>query len=126
MKKPLSIYLVGAFLVLYSFQTIWSSIKSQSIWTGIFAVIPLAGAVGLFLRRRWARYFVYFFSLAIISTWLISTITLISSRGWPYYTTTLESVIGLIPGFALCLAFILGCWAVRRYFRAEKPKKVLI
>jgi hypothetical protein len=123
MKNPISIYTVGTLSMLYSIPALWYSIRSEAVWTGLLAAILLVGAVGLFLRRRWARFLVYFFSVAVVPTWLIYTITFITRQRWPYYTTTLASIIGLIPGVVLCSACVLGCLVVQRYFRAEKTNQ---
>jgi hypothetical protein len=123
MNKPISIYTVGALSVLYSIPTLWYSIRSEAVWTGALAAILLVGAIGLFFRRRWARFLVYFFSIAVVPTWVVYTIAFVARQGWPYYSTTLASIIGLIPGAVLCSACVLGCWAIHRYFRAGKANQ---
>ncbi len=123
MKKSISIYTVGALSVFYGIPTLWHSIRSEAVWTGVLAALLLVAAVGLFLRRRWARFLVYSFSVAVVPTWVIYTITFLASQGWPHYTTTVASIMGLIPGVVLCSACVLGSWAVHRYFKAENPNQ---
>jgi hypothetical protein len=93
-------------------------------WHGVFAVLPLIGALGLFLKRPWARFAIYAFSVAVVPTWVVYTIWFISKAGWPYYATTLQSVLGLVPGVLLCAGCGIACWAVHRYFRAVEPSTV--
>ena len=61
----------------------------------------------------------------VVPTWLVYTIWFITKAGWPYYTTTLASVLGLLPGVLLCSGCAVACWVVHRYFRPAEPPTTL-
>ena len=117
MKSSRGIYLVGVLSAAYSLPTIKYAATSGQLWSGVFALLPLIGAVGLLLRRSWARFPIYAFSVYVVPTWVVYTIWFIAKKGWPYYPTTLESVLGLVPGLLLCCGCALGSWIVHRHFR---------
>ena len=87
-------------------------------------MLLLIGAIGLFLKQAWARFSIYAFSVAVVPTWVAYTIWLIRKAGWPYYPTTLQSVLGLVPGVLLCAGCGIACCVVHRYFRAAEPATV--
>ncbi len=117
MKRPLGIYLVCLFALLYASSTLWQSINAGYIWPAIGTAMLLIGAAGTFLKKRWAQYLIHAFSLLVVSQWLVYTVGYISEHGWPYYTTVAESIIGLIPGIALCTACIFSSITVFRFFK---------
>ncbi len=117
MKSSRGIYLVGVLSAAYSLPTIKYAATSGQLWSGVFALLPLIGAVGLLLRRSWARFPIYAFSVYVVPTWVVYTMWFIAKKGWPYYSTTLESVLGLVPGLLLCGGCALGSWIVHQHFR---------
>jgi hypothetical protein len=124
-RSPWGIYIVAALSTMYSLPTIVSATRSAGqLWPGVFAVLLLIGAIGLFLKQPWARFSIYAFSVAVVPPWVVYTIWLISNAGWPYYATTLHSVLGLVPGVLLCAGCVIACWVVQRYFRAAEPATV--
>src|SRR2546426_8433471 len=94
MKSSRGIYLVGVLSAAYSLPTIKYAATTGQLWSGVFALLPLIGAVGLLLRRSWARFPIYAFSVYVVPTWVVYTMWFIAKKGWPYYSTTLESVLG--------------------------------
>ena len=56
MKSFRGIYFVGLLSMAYSLPTIKYAVTTGQLWYGVFALLPLIGAVGLFLRRSWARF----------------------------------------------------------------------
>jgi hypothetical protein len=120
-RSPWGIYIVAALATVYSVLTIsYATRTAGQLWSGIFAALRLIGAVGLFLRRPWARFPIYAFSVAVVPTWVVYTIGFITKAGWPYYATTLQSILGLVPGVLLCAGCVLACRVVHRYFREEE------
>lgn len=123
MKKPITIYIVGVVLGIYGIFTIKYSITGGAALPGIIAVIPLIGALGLFFKKSWARYFVHIFTISIVPWWIFSTIWLIWKKGWPYYPTTAQSIIGLVPGILLCLFCIFSSWVSQQFFSNQLDKE---
>ena len=117
MKSFRGIYFVGLLSMAYSLPTIKYAVTTGQLWYGVFALLPLIGAVGLFLRRSWARFPIYAFSVCVVPTWVAYTMWFLAKKGWPYYSTTLESVLGLVPGLLLCGGCALGSWIVHQHFR---------
>ena len=73
MKSSRGIYLVGVLSAAYSLPTIKYAATSGQLWSGVFALLPLIGAVGLLLRRSWARFPIYAFSVYVVPTWVVYT-----------------------------------------------------
>jgi hypothetical protein len=123
-KSPWGIYIVAALSTVYSLLTIaYTTRTAGQLWSGVFAALLLIGAIGLFLKRPWARFPIYAFSVAVVPTWILYTIWFVRRAGWPYYATTLASVLGLVPGALLCAGCAVACWLVHGYFRPEPEAK---
>ncbi len=121
MKSPWGIYIVAALSTVYGLLTIAYTMRNPGqLWSGVFATLLLIGAIGLFLKRPWARFPVYAFSVAVVPTWVVYTIWFIRKAGWPYYATTLQSILGLVPGVLLCAGCVIACWVAHRYLREEE------
>lgn len=121
MRSPWGIYIVAALATVYGVLTIsYATRTTGQLWSGIFAALLLIGAVGLFLKRPWARFPIYVFSVAVVLTWVVYTIWLIRKVGWPDYETTWQSILGLVPGVLLCAGCAIACRVVHRYFREEE------
>ncbi len=118
-NKPTRIYLVGLALTIYGLFTVNYSVTGGAVLPGIIAIIPLTGAAGLFLKKSWSRYFVHLFTIATVPWWTIYTIWFIWNKGWPYYPTVLQSIIGLLPGLFLCILCIGSSWVVHKYFKKK-------
>jgi hypothetical protein len=124
-RSPCGIYIVAALSTVYSLLTIVSATRSAGqLWPGVFAVLLLIGAIGLFLKQPWARVSIYAFSVAVVPTWVVYSVWFISKAGWPYYATTLQSVLGLVPGVLLCAGCGIASWVAHRYVRAAEPATV--
>lgn len=122
-KNTVTIYLIGLVFGIYSIFTIQYSVHGGSMTPGIFALLSLTGSVGLFLKKSWSKYFVYAFSAITVPLWIIDTSLYIMKTGWPYYPTTLQSILGLVPGILLCSFCAISCWVVHRYFKPFREKE---
>lgn len=91
------LYIIGLVLIAYAIFTIKYSVTSGVVLPGIVAVFALLGAIGLFLKKSWSRFFIFIFTIIIVPDWIYLTVWTIVKKGWPYYPTTYESVLGLIP-----------------------------
>jgi uncharacterized membrane protein HdeD (DUF308 family) len=123
MRNSRAIYLVGIFACAYSLPMLIYSFNIKHIPSGILEVVLFVGAIGCFMKKSWAQYLIYIFTALIVTTWVANTTSFIRSKGWPYYQTTLESIIGLLPGIFLCFSSLLASWIVFSYFRAIKTQK---
>jgi hypothetical protein len=115
-----NLYIIGLVLTAYAIFTIKYSVTGGAILSGIVAVFALLGAIGLFLKKAWSRFFILIFTILIVPWWIYSTIWIIVKKGWPYYPTTYESVLGLLPGILLCLFSIFSSWASYKQFSGKK------
>lgn len=126
MRSPWGIYIVAALSTLYSLLTIaYGTRTAGQFWSGVFSALLLIGAIGLFLKRPWGRLPIYLFSIVVVPTWIFYTIWFIRKAGWPYYATTLQSILGLVPGVLLCAGCVVACWVVHRYF-GEPPDPLTV
>jgi hypothetical protein len=125
-RSPWGIYIVAALSTVYSVLTIaYTTRTAGHFWSDVFSTVLLIGAIGLFLKRSWGRLPIYVFSIVVVPTWIVYTILLIRKAGWPYYATTLQSILGLVPGVLLCSGCVIACWVVHRYFR-ERPDPLTV
>jgi hypothetical protein len=122
MQKPMMIYLIALIFGIYSLFTIKYSFANGAIVPVIIAIIPLIGSIGLFIRKAWARYFIYTFTIISICWWMIHTIWLISHKGWPYYPSPGQSIIELFADIFLYLFFIISSWIVWMYFKMKDER----
>ena len=126
MRSAWGIYIVAAVSTMYCVLTIaYTSRTAGHVWSDVFSAVLLIGAIGLFLKRSWGRLPIYVFSIVVVPTWIADTILLIRKAGWPYYATTVQSILGLVPGVLLCAGCVVACWVVRRYFR-ERPDPLTV
>jgi len=119
MAKVRMLYLVGCFAIIYSLYMMTYAVAAGSAWSAVWDLVLFAGGVGCFLKRRWAQYPIYVFSTGAVISWVWYTGSYIVSKGWPYYSTTFESIIGLMPGIFLCLFFSLSTVIVYKFFRSQ-------
>lgn len=118
--NSIKLNIIGLVLTAYAIFTIKYSLTGGAALPGIVAVFALLGAIGLFLKKAWSRYFIYIFSILIIPWWLLLTILMIVAKGWPYYTTTYESILGLLPGIFLCSFCVFSSWVSYKQFSNKK------
>ena len=107
--------ILAFFLLLISaYQCWWATAYSAPLWFGV-AMIPLACAIGLAFRRRWASYLWYALAVYTIAWWVFTVIGLVL-EGWPVAGLE-QTVISLIPGALLMLLCVGGSLAVRREYQ---------
>jgi len=123
MKKPKLIYLIALGLVAYGVWTVRTWLYGGPALPGIIGLIPLAGAVGLFLQKSWSRYLVDLFAIAVVPVWIFYTVWYVWKNGWPYYATTTESILGLLPGGFISLFCIGSSWIVHKHFRSRTAER---
>ena len=123
-KNSVSVFLITSVFGIYSIFTIHCSLRDGSMTPGIFALLSLAGSVGLFFKKSWSKYFVYAFSAITVSFWIVNTSWYIWKNGWPYYSTILRSILGLLPGLLLCSFCTISCWVVHRYFKSFREEEI--
>ncbi len=123
MKHPIIIYLiiiillylgVNGYLALYE---IWKSENTIDPFSFVFASLSIFGAISLYFRKNWSKYFIYLVALLTTGTWLLS-IWVVVQNGWPY-STVQESIISLIPGFLLLTVCICGSIVVHKYLKGS-------
>ena len=84
MRSPWGIYIVAALSTVYSLLTVVAAIRTAGqLWPGVFAVLLLIGAIGLFLKQPWARFSIYAFSVAVVPPWVVYTIWFIRPSSSP-------------------------------------------
>ena len=118
--KSIKLYIIGLILTAYAIFTIKYSLTGGAALPGIVAVFALVGAIGLFLKHAWSRFFIYIFSILIIPWWIFLTIWVIVEKGWPTYSTTYLSILGLLPGILLCLFCVFSCWVAYSHFGSRR------
>lgn len=86
--------------------SVYVVVSGQSYFYAIGAVVTSVAAVGLWLRKPWSQYVVYFFSVTYTIQWLWLLWRAVSANLWPYETMS-QTVISLIPG-VLLLSFVIA------------------
>ena len=100
---------------IYALYTVWlvSTLWAQfSILNFGIAVACCFAAVGLWMRKRWARYFVYAAS-TIMAGFMCLVFIYAAWRG-AHYASTLQAVIGSIPGICIILFAVFSSIYVAR------------
>lgn len=111
------IRLLAAFLLIVSAYSGWWAVSSAA-WLWLFpSVIALVGAIGLFLRKRWAQYFWYGIAFVACVWWVVSVLQ-VAISGWPQQTIA-SSIISLLPGLLLLTVCIGGSFAIAKHYRRE-------
>jgi uncharacterized membrane protein (DUF2068 family) len=95
MLKALSVL-----FALFGICSMYVAVHVHAYSYAIGAVVALAAAFGLWLRKHWSQYFVYLSSAAFIAEWFWLLWRAIQNNQWPY-SGMLQSIIALIPGILL-------------------------
>lgn len=117
-RRIMVIKLLATFLLIVSAYLGWWAVSSTAgLW--LFpALVALVGAIGLYLRKRWAQYFWYGIALIACVWWVVSVLQ-VAISGWPQQTTV-SSIISLLPGLLLLTVCIGGSFDIaKRYRRAS-------
>lgn len=115
MKRPASIWLVALVLTAYGLSGAWVAVGARYWAPGVMALLSLAGAVGLVLGRRWARFFVYVVALLVVLSWAYA-IWIMTRAGWPYRDAW-STAMALLPGALLVVLCGGSSVLVWRHFR---------
>jgi len=106
---------LALFFAFYALYACWTLFYRLSFSAVIVAAICGSAAVGLWLRRPWSRWIVYFIS-AGLCVWFVWYVWGRVHNGWPYGGGA-RSLLSLLPGTVL-LAFGIGAaFHVARAFR---------
>lgn len=108
------IKLLATFLLIVSAYFGWWAVSSTA-WLWLFpALVALVGAIGLYLRKRWAQYFWYGIALIACVWWVVSVLQVVIS-GWPQQTIV-SSIISLLPGLLLLTVCIGGSFDIAKRY----------
>jgi len=88
----------------------------------MLSLVILVIAIGLNLRKIWAKYLWNLASFSITILWLFYVLRTAFYR-WPYATFT-ESFIALIPGFSLIIFFVCGSVAIHKEFGIKRERQL--
>ena len=111
------IKLLAVFLLIVSAYLGWWAVSSAA-WLWLFpSVVAFVGAIGLFLRKRWAQYFWYGIALVACVWWVVSVLQ-VAISGWPQQSIA-SSIISLLPGLLLLTVCIGGSFAIAKHYRRE-------
>ena len=111
------IKLLAVFLLIVSAYLGWWTVSSAA-WLWLFpSVVAFVGAIGLFLRKRWAQYFWYGIALVACVWWVVSVLQ-VAISGWPQQSIA-SSIISLLPGLLLLTVCIGGSFAIAKHYRRE-------
>jgi hypothetical protein len=105
---------IYALLTAWLVSTFWHGL---SLINCVLAVASCVAAIGLWMRRYWARYFVYGVSLVTV-VFMILVFIYAWIRGTHYGSAT-QSIIGSIPGICIILYGVFSSWYV---FRKLSPR----
>lgn len=104
---------IYALYTVWLVSTLWAqfSIINFGINFGL-AVACCFAAVGLWMRKRWARYFVY--SVSMVMVGFMSLVFIYAAWRGAHYDSTLQAVIGSIPGICIILFAVFSSIYVAR------------
>ena len=83
MKKPASIIIPAVAVLLYSTTLLFLSYAEGMILYLLWGSLFLISSIGLFFKKSWSQYIVYFMSVIAIVIWIYE-LGRIVLNGWPY------------------------------------------
>lgn len=105
--RSMRVYVVVLLLAAFGINGLLKTLVGAYSWWWIeLPVAALGGAIGIALRKGWARYCVYTLALVFAITWVYSIWRAIDS-GYYHEIGPAQSMLSLLPGlaFALLAAF---------------------
>src|SRR2546426_8746125 len=121
MKSARGIYFVGVLSMVYSLPTIKYAATTGQLWSGVLALLPLIGAVGLFLRRSWARFPIYAFSVYVVKRGLSTPSGSLRKRAGHTIQRLWNQCSDSFQGFSCVAAARLVPGSYTDTFAHEKP-----
>lgn len=112
------IKVIASLLALYGTYSLYAVFSGQGYLSIIGAVLALAAALGLWLRKHWSQYFVYVLSAGFVAEWLWLVCRSVQQKSWPN-GDAIQSVIALFPGLCLVALVVGASVLVFRSFRDQ-------
>ncbi len=112
-SKPV-IWMIAGMSVLWGLNSLNAGIYYSHPLSFVYAVMGLAGGVGLFLQLSWSQYLIYGSAAVVLSSWFIAS-WMNFGVTYPYETLSL-TIIGALIALPLPLLCIGGSYLVYRYF----------
>lgn len=102
----------------YSTYSLWSA-QVYGQWTyGLFGIVGIVTAVGLWIKKPWSQYLAYVLGTLFIGTWMFA-VWQVYEQGWPY-EGALQTAISLVPGLLMVFVVLGSCFAIWKAFRRER------
>lgn len=98
---------------------LYNVVSSQSYFLVIGVALALVAAAGLWFRKHWSQYVVYFVSVTYIIQWLWLVWRSMQAKLWPY-ESTVQSILALVPGLFLVAIAVSLSVLVYRGFRVRR------
>jgi len=106
---------LAVFFAVYSVYCLWTLFYQLSPIAVLTAGLFAAAAIGLWLKRPWSRWIVYFVS-TVLGGYFVWYVWAMVQTGWPFESPT-RSVVALIPGLLLLMFAVGAAVHVARAFR---------
>lgn len=110
--------IVAIILIFYAAFSLWSAVAYHTALPLVGGALAAIAAVGVWLRRGWARYTVFAVSSLFVLSWLWVTVS-VALRGWPYETWS-SSIVALLPGLVLVALVVALSIVAHRGLRHER------
>ena len=91
---------------LFGMYSLYVVVSGHGYLYAVGTVVTLAAAFGLWFRKPWSQYVVYFFSAAYVIQWLWLLWHAVQNNQWPNAGVS-KSIIALFPGMLL-VALVLS------------------
>jgi hypothetical protein len=108
----MAIRLMIVLLLAVAAYDVWWVLDSREFAWAPLPLLLVIVAYGLARGSRWGAVLWYTFAVGSIIVWVWGVLA-IAHTGWPY-EGLVESVVALLPGFAMTLFCVMGSVIVRR------------
>ena len=112
------IRVVAVIFGLYSVYVATVVVAQPHILRVAICAASLSAAIGLWFRKPWSQYCVYFVSLVVAGQWLWAASNYYYRTGWPVEQTA-GHVFALIPGVSIVILAVASSLLAFRTFRAR-------
>ena len=106
---------LALFFAFYALYCCWTLFYRVSPVAVMVAAVCGSAAIGLWLKRTWSRWIVYFISTGLC-LYFPSYVWRLVQNGWPYESGT-RSFVSLLPGLVLLMFGIAAAVHVGTVFR---------